>query len=191
MSFSSELIQPGKEIPTFDIGNSYKISESISLTSCSVSSRQLTGITGTPYLFESNVQSSIELFDLGSTQFISTTNGLSRALSSSITRSSASSYSSRGMELIEPSVVITRPIVECSVITFFVPISAAILSSTASSGMNLGSVVIMVLPAADCGNSSIVRSLTYGSPILGITSVSIKRFIKVDLPDLTGPTTPI
>ena len=141
------------------------------------------------------------------------------------------------MELIEPSVVITRPIVECSVITFFVPISAAILkgisssyhgvetilgcsssiyptelgtmyptqsisltfifrlsailSSTASSGMNLGSVVIMVLPAADCGNSSIARSLTYGSPILGITSVSIKRFIKVDLPDLTGPTTPI
>ncbi len=136
-----------------------------------------------------------------------------------------------------PSVVITRPMVECSVITFFVPISAAILNGigssyhgvitmrglsssmypralgtiyptqsirrtekvallsictvTAFSGMNFGSVVIMVRPAADCGISSTARSREYCESMLGTTIVSIKRFMKVDLPVLTGPTTPI
>ena len=117
------------------------------------------------------------------------------SLSSETTRSSASSYSSRGISLMLPSVVMSSPMVECSVMTFCVPISAAILKGigssyhgvrimrgrsfsmypralgtiyptqsimrtrnvalssiftvTACSGMNLGSVVIMVRPAAD------------------------------------------
>ena len=104
-----------------------------------------------------------------------------------------------------PSVVTSIPIVECSVITFLVPISAAtsngisssdhgvftilgtsfsiypsalftkyptqstslvfnfklspIVISTASFGTNFGSVVIIVLPAALCGSSSLALSL--------------------------------
>lgn len=50
-----------------------------------------------------------------------------------MTRSSASSYSSRGMSLMVPSVVMTRPMVECSVMTFLVPISAAMLKGMGSS----------------------------------------------------------
>ena len=103
-----------------------------------------------------------------------------------------------------PSVVTTKPMVECSVMTFLVPISAAmlngigssyhgvitmrgisfstypnalgtiyptqsiirtaklalpsILTVTACSGTNFGSVVMMVRPAADCGISSMARS---------------------------------
>ena len=135
-----------------------------------------------------------------------------------------------------PSVVITRPIVECSLMTLYVPDSAAsviltswsyhgvvtILSlpssncpaapftmyptqstsltekcissprliSTASSGTNFGSEVIMVLPEPLCGNSSLALSLAYTSSMFGITSSSIKRLIKVDFPVRTGPTTP-
>ena len=63
--------------------------------------------------------------------------------------------------------------------------------STASSGMNLGSVVIMVLPAADWGSSSMARSRRNWLSMLGSTKVSIKRLIKVDLPVRTGPTTPM
>ena len=66
-----------------------------------------------------------------------------------------------------------------------------ICTSTASSGMNLGSVVMIVLPAEDCGSSSMARFLSSESDILGITKVSINFFIKVDFPVLTGPTTPI
>ena len=120
-------------MPTELTGNSYKISDKISLISCSVISKQLTGTTGTAYLSVSEAQSPTAVADFGLSVFIKTINGLSSAFSSSITLSSASSYSSRGMEVIVPSVVITRPIVECSVITFFVPISAAILKGISSS----------------------------------------------------------
>ena len=58
-------------------------------------------------------------------------------------------------------------------------------------GMNFGSVVIMVLPAAACGNSSCARCFAGPCCILGTTSVSITLRIKVDLPVRTGPTTPI
>ena len=135
----------------------------------------------------------------------------------------------------EPSVVTTIPIVECSFITFSVPISAAsvkgigslyhgvitkrgpfsssyplaafttyptqsiililaLKSSTfilaAVAGTNFGSVVIIVLPAAACGNSSKHLFLSYSSSILGITKFSINFLMKVDFPVLTAPTTP-
>ena len=63
--------------------------------------------------------------------------------------------------------------------------------STASSGMNFGSVVIIVLPAADCGSSSTALSRMKLLLILGITRVSINFLMKVDFPVLTGPATPI
>ena len=70
-----------------------------------------------------------------------------------------------------------------------------ILSSTlttgASLGINLGSVVVIVLPAPLIGSSSIVRFLTCSFSISGITAKSINLFINVDLPVLTGPTTPM
>ena len=65
------------------------------------------------------------------------------------------------------------------------------LISTASFGTNLGSVVIIVLPAADWGSSSVARSLSWTSSILGSTKRSIKRLINVDFPVRTGPTTPM
>ena len=61
----------------------------------------------------------------------------------------------------------------------------------ASFGTNFGSVVMIVVPDADCGSSSLVRSLLFSSVMLGRTSKSINRLIKVDLPVRTGPTTPI
>ena len=70
-------------------------------------------------------------------------------------------------------------------------VSSLSLIRTASSGTNFGSAVIMVLPEPLCGSSSRARSLAYSSSMFGMTSVSIKRFINVDLPVLTGPTTPI
>ena len=135
-----------------------------------------------------------------------------------------------------PSVVTKIPIVECSWITFLVPISAAcsngisssdhgvltilgissskypialftkyptqstslvfneilfpIVISTASLGINFGSVVIIVLPPALWGSSSLALSCLYELSIFGITSKSMNLFINVDLPVRTGPTTP-
>ena len=43
---------------------------------------------------------------------------------------------------------------------------------TASSGMNFGSVVMMVLPAADCGSSSVARSRRASLSMLGSTRVA-------------------
>ena len=63
--------------------------------------------------------------------------------------------------------------------------------STASSGTNFGSEVMMVFPETLWGNSSLARSFLLGSSILGITRVSMIRLISVDLPVRTGPTTPI
>ena len=56
--------------------------------------------------------------------------------------------------------------------------------------MNFGSVVMIVRPAADCGSSSVARSRRDASVMCGITSVSMNRLMKVDLPVRTGPTTP-
>ena len=64
------------------------------------------------------------------------------------------------------------------------------ITETASSGTNLGSVVITVLPAALCGISSRARSRSNSLFISGSTSDSIKRLINVDFPVRTGPTTP-
>ena len=64
-------------------------------------------------------------------------------------------------------------------------------TATPSSGMNFGSVVMTVLPPADCGSSSRARSRTNSLLMFGITSDSMKRLIKVDLPVRTGPTTPM
>ncbi len=63
--------------------------------------------------------------------------------------------------------------------------------STDSSGMNFGSVVMMVLPAEDCGSSSTARRYSASSWIFGSTSASMKRLMNVDFPVRTGPTTPI
>ena len=68
--------------------------------------------------------------------------------------------------------------------------SASIMLA-ASCGMNFGSVVIIVLPAADCGSSSSARLLAFSSSIFGNTNKSINRLINVDFPVRTGPTTPI
>ena len=101
--------------------------------SASVMSTQLIGSTGTPYRSARSAARRRASSVFGYTQFRSTIYGRFVALSSLITRSSASSYSSRGMSLMLPSVVMTRPIVECSVMTFCVPISAAMLNGIGSS----------------------------------------------------------
>ena len=62
-----------------------------------------------------------------------TTKGFPSSRSSRMTLSSHSAYSSRGISVTEPSVVMTRPMVEWSVMTFWVPISAAILKGISSS----------------------------------------------------------
>ena len=63
--------------------------------------------------------------------------------------------------------------------------------STACSGMNLGSVVMMVRPAADWGNSSSARVRCASFWIWGSSSCSAKRLIKLLFPLRTGPTTPM
>ena len=63
--------------------------------------------------------------------------------------------------------------------------------STASSGTNFGSEVIMVFPEPHWGSSSLARSARKGSWSLGITSASMIRLTRVDFPVRTGPTTPI
>ena len=71
------------------------------------------------------------------------------------------------------------------------PGSSGKMISAASCGINFGSVVMIVFPAADCGNSSIVRSRACSSSINGSTIRSINRLINVDFPVRTGPTTPM
>ena len=136
-----------------------------------------------------------------------------------------------------PRMVTTRPMEQCSSITFLVPSSAASVMgiswsyqgvvtilgepsssaptapltiyptesiirtrslavpsgeiSTASSGTNLGSEVIIVFPEPLWGSSSLARSRRWGSEMQGMTNSSMIRLINVDLPVRTGPTTPI
>jgi len=73
----------------------------------------------------------------------------------------------------------------------FTEIHTPKLISTASLGINLGSVVIIVLPLALCGNSSTALSFLNSFSIFGKTKSSINLLINVDFPVLTGPTTPM
>ncbi len=57
--------------------------------------------------------------------------------------------------------------------------------------MNFGSTVITVRPDPLWGSSSLARSRRYTLSMLGITSVSMNRLMKVDFPVRTGPTTPM
>ncbi len=137
-SFSSRLlIQLGKLSSMRFAGNSYNAFSSKLLIPAVSSSRQFTGTTGTLYFSASDFARETASLLSGSMQLRATTKGLFISLSSLITRSSASAYSSRGIWLIEPSVVTTRPIVECSLITFCVPISAAILKGISSSNQGV------------------------------------------------------
>ena len=86
---------------------------------------QFTHKTGTEYFSAKCALNSSASSEVGSLQLSTIAKGLPVFFISSITRSSAFTYSSLVMSVILPSVVITKPIVECSVITFFVPISAA------------------------------------------------------------------
>ena len=140
-SSGSEFIQRGKLMHISLIGNSKRTRDNICFISSSDNSRQFTGCTGIPYFSVSLCASSCASADSGYIQLSNITNGLFIAFSSSITRSSASSYSLRGISLMLPSVVMTSPIVECSFITLRVPISAAMLKGMGSS--NHGVITIL------------------------------------------------
>ena len=73
----------------------------------------------------------------------------------------------------------------------FTALPSSRLIVTASCGINLGSVVIIVFPLPDCGSSSTARFFAYSLSIFGMTQSSMKCFINVDLPVRTGPTTPM
>ena len=75
-------------------------------------------------------------------------------------------------------------------INLILHVKSSILILAALLGTNFGSVVIIVLPAALWGISSKALFLSYSSSIFGTINVSTIRFIKVDLPVLTAPTTP-
>ena len=114
------------------------ISMSISLTGNSLSTCLKTSSTSSSFILATSITwtvtsylSSSSFFKaLVSGEFIcfvlsTTIKGFLIAFNSSITLSSASKYSSLSIPVILPSVVTTRPMVEWSVITFLVPISAA------------------------------------------------------------------
>ena len=90
----------------------------MSLMSFSFKEMQLTGITVAPYFSVSSAHIVLADSLSGLVQFMITTNGLFMLLSSLMTLSSHSSYSSLGISEMLPSVVTTSPIVECSEITF-------------------------------------------------------------------------
>ena len=81
----------------------------ISFSLISVQSR---GITGTAYFCSRVFASDLVLSEYGSVLFKRIMKGLLISFNSSITFSSAISYSFRSISLIVPSVVITIPIVE-------------------------------------------------------------------------------
>ena len=64
------------------------------------------------------------------------------------------------------------------------------ISAAPSPGMNLGWVVMMVLPEPDWGSSSISRSRLGPFAIMGSTIFSIRPAMNVLFPVRTGPTTP-
>ena len=63
-------------------------------------------------------------------------------------------------------------------------------TETGRAGTNFGSVVMMVLPAADWGSSSSICE-RFSPAAAGMTSCWENRLMKVDLPVRTGPTTPM
>ena len=125
---ASERIQRGIFTLISLIGNSISTLDRMWRISVSVRSRQFTARTGTPYFSCICSANSLDWAVFGCAQLSNTANGFSSSWSSRITLSSASSYSSLGMSLIEPSEVTTSPMVECSWMTFCVPISAAMLN---------------------------------------------------------------
>ena len=72
----------------------------------------------------------------------------------------------------------------------FNSIPSSVFIDTASFGTNFGSVVMIVVPDADCGSSSFVRSFLCTSVRFGRIRRSANLLINVDLPVRTGPTTP-
>ena len=58
-------------------------------------------------------------------------------------------------------------------------------------GTNLGSVVVIILPAPIRGSSSVALFFSNSSVILGRTAFSINLLINVDLPVLQGPVMPM
>ena len=78
---------------------------------------------------------------------------------------------------------------QSTILTFMTALSPRSIS-TASSGTNLGSVVMTVLPAADWGISSRARARSFSSRMFGITAASMNFLMNVDLPVRTGPMTP-
>ena len=95
--------------------------------------RQFTAITGAEYFSCMEAASARLSGESGFWQLSITTNGLLISFSSETIRSSACWYSSRGISVMLPSVVTTIPMVECSVMTFRVPTSAAMLNGISSS----------------------------------------------------------
>ena len=75
-------------------------------------------------------------------------------------------------------------------IILILAVKSSISILVAVDGMNFGSVVIMVFPAAACGSSSRHLFLSYSSVILGIIKFSINFLMNVDFPVRTAPTTP-
>ena len=71
----------------------------------------------------------------------------------------------------------------------FLPSPRSIVSPP--SGTNLGCVVMTAFPSADCGSSSVTRLRRCLSSIPSSNASSANFLMKVDLPVLTGPTTPI
>ena len=82
-----------------------------------------------------------------------------------------------------------NPTQSTSLTESFTPPSS--VTSTPSSGTNLGSLVMTARPEPLWGSSSRALARAYSSSMRGMTSVSMKRLMNVDFPVLTGPTTPM
>ena len=136
-SFSSVAIHLG--IQTLISRTGKTRSSSVRMLQMSVSSRsgQLTGSTGALYFSDSCFAIAFASAVCGSIQLSRTAKGLPSSCNSVITRSSHSAYSARGRSVMLPSVVTTRPMVECSAMTFRVPTSAAILNGTSWSNQGV------------------------------------------------------
>ena len=121
----SAVHQSGRNTSTVRSGNSYrtlvrmasKVDSSICMTSAVTAE--------TSYLVWSVLAISVAASPDGSRELTTMTKGFPAARSSRMTRSSASAYSSRGISVMDPSVVTMTPIVAWSAMTFCVPISAA------------------------------------------------------------------
>ena len=109
---------------------------------------QFAGITGTLCVSLIDIAMACAISPFGSVEFKTITNGFPVSFSSLITLSSELIYTSLSSSPIEPSVVTTTPKVECSSITFFVPISAA--SSNGIFSSYQGVFTNLALPFSSC-----------------------------------------